>query len=295
MKYDPFRTDPTSASRLMTLFFSSSLCGSSTILPQEHLLRYAKTGDKVSTKERLFICTTLALGSLFSHDKALRTLGIQLASWAVAVDRETCFTHTNLSVILARLNLALYYFAVDEHDLFQHYLSVGLSDLKKLGLNVEGGAEVLTTSSQDTFSSLGLPTEERVEAMRRAFWLGFLAEVSLCGHLKTFDHCTNNNPASLCTHHHLVLCTCTGRHLRTPSFLKHLLPNHLNRDVRASFRWRHCSFHSTKARRTRYSRAHNPNNVHTGRRSLIYSAIFPASFTYYLPQRLRQFLCCYNT
>jgi len=162
----------------MTLFFSSSLCGSSTILPQEHLLRYAKTGDKVSTKERLFICTTLALGSLFSQDKPLRTLGTQLASWAVAVDRECCFTHTNLSVILARLNLALYYFAIEETDLSQHYLSAGLADLKKLHLNVEGGAELLTTSSQDTFSSLGLPIEERIEAMRRAFWLGFLAEVS---------------------------------------------------------------------------------------------------------------------
>jgi len=178
MKYDPFRTDPAGASRLMTLFFSSSLCGSSTILPQEHLLRYAKTGDKVSTEERLFICTTLALGSLFSQDKSSRTLGTQLASWAVAVDRESCFTHANLSVILARLNLALYYFVIEERDLSQHYLSVGLADLKKLHLNVEGGAELLTTSSQDTFSSLGLPIEERIEAMRRAFWLGFLTEVS---------------------------------------------------------------------------------------------------------------------
>lgn len=141
-------------------------------------MRYAKTGDKVSAKERLFICTTLALGSLFSHDKALRTLGTQLAGWAVAVDRESCFDHTNLSVVLARLNLAIYYFAVEETDLSQHYLSAGLADLKKLRLNVEGGAEVLTTSSQDTFSSLGLPIEERIEAMRRAFWLGFLVEVS---------------------------------------------------------------------------------------------------------------------
>jgi len=179
MKYDPFRTDSTSAVRLMTLFFSSSICGASTILPQEHLLRYAKTGDKVSTKERLFICTALALGSLFSLDEPLKRLGTQLASWAVAVDRETCFTHTNLSVILARLNLALYYFATRQTDLSQHYLFVALADLKKLRLNIEGGAELLTTSSQDTFSSLGLPAEERVEAMRRAFWLGFLAEVSL--------------------------------------------------------------------------------------------------------------------
>jgi len=225
MKYDPFRTDPTNASRLMTLFFSSSLCGSSTILPQEHLLRYAKTGDKVSTKERLFICTTLALGSLFSQDKPLRTLGTQLASWAVAVDRESCFTHTNLSVILARLNLALYYSAIEETDLSQHYLAVGLADLKKLHLNVEGGAELLTTSSQDTFSSLGLPTEERIEAMRRAFWLGFLVEVSLVRYkVLSFTYDTLASLHDFCFHDSIR--SPSRRYLCPSSLCKHILSDH---------------------------------------------------------------------
>lgn len=177
--FDPFRTDPTSASRLMTLYFCSPICSANTILPQEHLLRYAKTGDKVSMMERLFICTTLALGSLFSHEQQLRVLGHQIAKWAYMLERDACFTVANLSVILARLNLALYYLSIDDKELGKSYLATALADLKKMNLNIEGGAEQLTTSSQDTFSSLGLPIDERIEALRRAYWLGYLIEVSL--------------------------------------------------------------------------------------------------------------------
>jgi hypothetical protein len=177
--FDPFRTDPASASRLMTLYFCSPICSANTILPQEHLLRYAKTGDKVSMMERLFICTTLALGSLFSHEQHLRVLGHSIAKWAYMLERDACFTVANLCIILARLNLALYYISIDDKELGRSYLATALADLKKMNLNIEGGAEQLTTSSQDTFSSLGLPMDERIEALRRAYWLGYLIEVSL--------------------------------------------------------------------------------------------------------------------
>ena len=176
--YDPFRSDSTSATRLMSAYFTSPICTANTIIPQDHLLRYAKTGDKVSTMERLFICTTLAVGSLFTSSAELRDLGARIARWATTLEREACFTVANLSVILARLNLAVYYLSCDELEVGRYYLAVALADTKRMNLNIEGGAEQLTMSPQDTYSSLGLPLEERVEALRRAFWMGFLVEVS---------------------------------------------------------------------------------------------------------------------
>jgi len=177
--YDPFRGDPISATRLMSAYFTSPICTANTIIPRDHLLRYAKTGDKVSTMERLFICTTLAVGSLFTSSPELRDLGARIAQWATTLEREACFTAANLSMILARLNLAVYYLSCDELEVGKYYLAVALADIKRMNLNTEGGAEILTMSPQDTYSSLGLPMEERVEALRRAFWMGWLVEVSL--------------------------------------------------------------------------------------------------------------------
>ena len=177
--YDPFRSDPASATRLMSAYFTSPICTANTIIPQDHLLRYAKTGDKVSTMERLFICTTLAIGSLFTSSAELRDLGTRIARWATTLERESCFTVANLSVILARLNLAVYYLSSDEVEIGRYYLAVALADIKRCNLNAEGGAETLTRSPQDTYSSLGLPVEERVEALRRAGWMGWCVEVSL--------------------------------------------------------------------------------------------------------------------
>ncbi|KAH8591461.1 fungal-specific transcription factor domain-containing protein [Bisporella sp. PMI_857] len=167
---NPYTIDPALVGELVGIFFKHGPETAHFMFPQSPFKKWILSTSEKSLDDLMLIYTILALGTVFSSKTEHKALGIQYAS----ISRYACNDRPlSLQLVQSRLILALYYFAINNHDDSWDYTGAALRAASGLKFNVElenPGYQPLKTFPY------GLSCAGYEECRRRSLWSCYLMD-----------------------------------------------------------------------------------------------------------------------
>jgi hypothetical protein len=170
---NPYDSDPKLTLHLLELYFRHIHSATYCIFPQTKFVQWVKQDNNKSQDDLMLLYCVLALGSVFSDDPLIKTLGGRLADVG-AHALENRFGKYTLQLCQSRLVLGMYHFARGRSTESWDYCGMALRAISALKLNTEQGV----TDYDDAKPEYGFDRPTLEECRRRTYWSGFLMDVS---------------------------------------------------------------------------------------------------------------------
>jgi hypothetical protein len=169
---NPFEHNSEQANYLMGLYFTHISSAIYSMYPERRFMRWLQEPDQKKTMDDLtLICTTLALGTVFSTNPEHKQAGL---FWS-GLSRKACDDvdrRFELHLVQTRLLLSLYYFATNSPNDSWDFCGAAILAGSGLRMNIE----IELQDSEEQPFPFGLDVHGYLECRRRTFWACFLID-----------------------------------------------------------------------------------------------------------------------
>ena len=144
------------------------------MFPRRQILQWAQCSTSKSHEDLMSTYALLAVGSIFSAGRDRSVHGSKFCR--IANDAVECLQGIpSLQLFHTRFLLALYYFALGEHQLFWDYSGLAVRTASRLRYHLERECVAIPGCEEETYQ---LSSRVIAECRRRAFWSAYLIDVS---------------------------------------------------------------------------------------------------------------------